>query len=169
MSAQDLRSHLRLQTESRALLHLSDGSRVRCVVHDISMGGAYLVRSSEYGPPAEVPPTGPVKVYIFHPGSGDGFTLDAEIVRVEAGGGAGIALRFSIYDDTSRPLVELVHKAADKAGVSRGALGVPIIRTREQRRWAPQQALLRRSGVAAAVIFGIWTLRIAQDWLEVNF
>jgi len=166
MSAQDLRAHLRLRVESRALLHLRDGSRIRCIVRDISMGGAYVVRSSEHGPPATVTAGESVRVYVFHPGSGDGFTLDAEVVRAEPGGGGGVALRFQIYEDTSRPLVEHVHRIADHAGVARGALGVPIIRTRESGRYDPRRLILRRAAIAAGVALGIWGLRIALSWLD---
>ena len=166
MVAQELRAHLRLQTESRALLYLPDGSRVRCIVRDISMGGAYLVRTTEYGAPAPVEPDSDVRIYLFHPGSGDGFNIDASVVRVERGGGGGLALRFSVYEDTRVPLVRHLHREADRAGVQRTAMGVPIIKARGRRDYSLRATLLRRGMTAACVIFGLWGLRIARDWLS---
>lgn len=164
MVAAELRSHLRIQTESRALLYLPDGSRIRCIVRDISMGGAYVVRSTEYGPPAPVAADTELRMYLFHPGSGDGFNLDATVVRAEAGDGGGLALRFAIYEETRAPLVHHLHREADRAGVKRTAMGVPILRKGQRN---DVRALMFRRGVtAAAVIFGIWGLRIARDWLS---
>lgn len=165
MVAQELRAHLRLQSESRALLYLEDGSRVRCKVRDISMGGAYLVRTTEYGAPAPLEGGQTVRVYLFHPGSGDGFNIDAEVVRVEKGGGGGVALRFAVYEETRGPLVSHLHREADRAGVKRSAMGVPIIKI-NSREFDLRSILLRRGSIAAGLIFGLWGLRIARDWLS---
>ncbi len=165
MPAQELRAHVRLQTESRALMYLADGSRVRCRVRDISMGGVYLLRTAEYGEPAAVKDGAEVRLYLFHPGSGDGFNIDATVVRAERNGGGGVALRFSVYEDTRMPLVTHMHREADRAGVKRSVMGVPTIRVKGGLRQDPKAILLRRGAMAAAVLFGLWGLRIARDWL----
>lgn len=166
MAAQELRAHVRLQTESRALLYLPDGSRIRCQVRDISMGGAYLLRTAEYGEPAAIEDGSEVRVYLFHPGSGDGFNIDATVVRAEKNGGGGVALRFSIYEETRTPFVNHMHREADRAGVKRSAVGAPTIRARDSNRYTLRAMLIRRGSIAAAIIFGIWGLRIARDWLS---
>ncbi len=166
MPAQELRAHVRLQTESRALVHLPDGSRIRCQVRDISMGGSYLLRTTEYGEPAPVEEGCEVRVYLFHPGSGDGFYIDATVVRAEKGGGNGLALRFSVYEETRKPFVKHMHREADRAGVKRSVMGVPTVRPRGRSSYDVRAMLIRRGSIAAAVLFGVWGLRIAGDWLS---
>jgi hypothetical protein len=165
MPAQELRAHVRLQTESRALMYLPDGSRVRCQVRDISMGGAYLLRTTEYGEPAAIEDGAEVRLYLFHPGSGDGFNIEATVVRAEKNGGGGVALRFSVYEDTRVPFVNHMHRQADKAGVKRSVMGVPTIRMKDGLNQDVKTILFRRGAIAAAVLFGLWGLRIARDWL----
>jgi hypothetical protein len=134
MATRELRQHLRVQSESRAVLILADGSRIKCQVRDVSLGGAYLMQCADYGAPVALQAGDVVQVWLFHPGRAhEGPTVDACIVRAEDGG-PGIALRFTATDNVEE-LVEHVAFEAQAQKIPRGALGVPVLQMPKKGRW----------------------------------
>ncbi len=134
MATRELRQHLRIQSESKAVLILDDGSRIKCLVRDVSLGGAYLMQALEYG--AAIPLDGGqrVQVWLFHPGRAhEGPTVDAVIVRAEPGG-PGVALRFELTDNVD-DLVEHVAFEAQVQKIPRTALGVPVLQMPRRNLW----------------------------------
>lgn len=145
--AGDLRAHLRVPSRSLGVLALPSAQWTRCEIRDISLGGCYLMRSTEFGPPAVLRPPqaeeryllgparkgagGPaptVSLWLFHPGRADGFFVDCEVVREETGGRSGVALRFVVGAEIAPQIVDHVGRDADAHSVPRAALGVPILR-----------------------------------------
>ena len=49
MTREDLRYHMRLPSDSRAILELGSGKELPCKVHDLSLGGAYILREEVGG------------------------------------------------------------------------------------------------------------------------
>ncbi len=127
MAIQELRQHLRIRAEGRAILQLADGARVRCTLHDMSLGGAYMIRSTEFGPPAEMSVDDVVQVMMFDTGNGVSYELEAEVVRVEPRGGAGVALRWRHDDERIEPFQAHIEWEAKKKHVPPDALGVPVL------------------------------------------
>ncbi len=172
MPTRELRAHLRVQSESRAILVLPDGSRVRCEVRDISLGGAYLVRTTDYGSPAVVNAGDTVRVWVFHPGRAhEGPTVDAIVVRVETDGGAGIALRFDLSmkdDEEADALVEHVIWEAEAQKIERARLGVPVLQYKHSTFRNVQRALGPIFNVAL-VLSIVGALSILKTFLEAVF
>ena len=131
MAVQELRQHLRIRTEGRAIIQLADGARVRCTLHDLSLGGAYMVRSTEFGPPAEVAVGEVVQVTMFDTHHGASYQVEAEVVRVEPLGGAGVAIRWRHREDRVQPLQSHMEWEAKKKHVPPDALGVPVLGYRD--------------------------------------
>lgn len=127
MGFQELRQHLRVKAEGRAILQLPDGSRVRCTLHDLSLGGAYMIRSAEYGPPAAMSVGEVVHVTMFDEGNGGAYEMEAEVVRLEPLGGAGVALRWRHSEDRLSAFENHIQWEAKREHVPRSALGVPIL------------------------------------------
>jgi len=127
MAYQELRQHLRVKAESKAIIRLPDGARVRCTLHDMSLGGAYMIRSTEHGPPAAVAAGERVKVTMFDRENGSGYELEAEVIRVEALGGPGVALRWIHEQDQVAEFEHHIGRTAEKQAVPKSALGIPIL------------------------------------------
>ena len=127
MAVQELRQHLRIKAEGRAILQLSDGARVRCTLHDMSLGGAYMIRSTEFGPPAEMAAGDTVEVTMFDTHHGASYVVEAEVVRVEPLGGPGVALRWRHEQERVKPLQTHIEWEAKTKHVPPDALGVPVL------------------------------------------
>lgn len=127
MAVQELREHLRIRAEGRAILQLADGARVRCTLHDLSLGGAYMIRSTEFGPPAEMSIGDVLQVTMFDTGNGASYELEAEVVRVEPLGGAGVAIRWHHAEERLEPFEAHIQWEAKKKHVPPDALGVPVL------------------------------------------
>lgn len=172
MPSQELRAHLRIQSESRAIIVLPDGSRIKCEVRDISLGGAYLLRSTEFGSPAVLAAGDQVRVWVFHPGRAhEGPTVDAEIVRVEPNGGAGIALRFALdmaNNEEADALVEHVIWEAEAQKIERARLGVPKLNYSVKTYRNVRRALGPVFNVAL-VLAAIGALSILKNFLDAVF
>jgi hypothetical protein len=126
MATRELRKHLRIQSESRAVLIFEDGSRVKCMVRDLSLGGAYVMQCEDYGSAEPLKSGESIQIWIFHPGRAhEGPTLDAVVVRAETDG-PGVAIRF-VLDDDADELVKHVAFEAQQQKIPRGALGVPVL------------------------------------------
>ena len=157
MTSRELRQHLRVRSESRAVLFMADGTQVRCEVRDLSLGGAYLVRSREFADPAPLQSGEELGLWIFHPGHGDGFRVRAEVIRVEANGGTGAATRFLLESEQAEAVVAHVQWEADREQVPRGKLGIPVLRYPGPR-FPSLQRILRAVWVAIVlgVVFMAW-------------
>lgn len=106
---------------------MDDGARVRCTLHDMSLGGAYMVRSTEFGPPAPMALGDRVKVMMFDTGNGVSYELEAEVVRLEPLGGAGVAVRWRHEQEQIQPFQNHIEWEAKKKHLPPDALGVSML------------------------------------------
>jgi hypothetical protein len=161
VTQRELRQHLRVRSESRAVLFLAEGAQVRCEVRDLSLGGAYLVRSTQFGPADPLPPGLELGLWIFHPGRGDGFRVRAAVVREEGGGAPGLAVRFLLEAEQAPAVIEHVGWEADREKVPRLALGIPTLRYPQPS--FPSVRRVMRAVTAGAAVLGVlilwWILR----------
>lgn len=165
MAVRELRQHLRVQSDSKAVLILPDGSRIKCLVRDVSLGGAYLMQASEYGPPERLHAGQEVQVWLFHPGRAhEGPTVDAVVVRGEDGG-PGVALRFVLKDDAEE-LVEHVQFEAQARNIPRGALGVPVLQFPKKSHWRRVRELGGPIVNGAIVVAAIGAIGIVRAFLN---
>jgi len=162
MLATDLRAHLRVRSNSHAVLRFPTGGRERCLVSDLSMGGAYLVRSGS-APFAPVV-AGTMVELVLDPDPMNPVVVDAEVVRAEASG-PGLAVRFHIYDDIAPIFVQHVVGEAAGLGIEAHALGVPLMRTRPTTDQSAVRHWLRWATPLAAAASLWWGARILNDWL----
>ncbi|MEE2828152.1 MAG: PilZ domain-containing protein [Myxococcota bacterium] len=134
MGIRELRQHIRFRTKDKAQLRLAGGICVPCSIHDISMGGAYLVQ--EQGTTRHVPLSvgDKVRVRIIDLGAGNRYTLSADIVRLEPNGGPGVAIRFRLTEDTTRPITDHLLGAAQREGLPARGLQVVALKT-GRKRW----------------------------------
>ncbi len=133
MAYQELRQHLRIRTQGKAIVQLADGSRVRCEVNDMSLGGAYLLRSTEFGPPADLVAGESVTVTMFDTHHGNSYELFATVVRVEPNGGPGLALKWDLDDKSVQKFADHIAHEAIKQQVAPEALGVPALSSRRSK------------------------------------
>ena len=163
MFATELRAHLRVRTESEALLRMPGGAQFACVLTDISMGGAYLIRAGS-GPFAPLAPGALGEIVLDAYAPGGPLVVEAEIVRAEPGG-PGVAVRFHIYDDIAPDFVEHVVAEAAGNGVRAEALGMPLLQSRRVSPRIVVRDALRRLSPLAALGALWWGARILHDWL----
>ena len=169
MGIQELRKYVRFQLTGSAQLRLQGGRRVDCRIHNLSMGGAYILREGDRWQSMAVSPGDRVRLRVTEP-QGPRFVLTAEVVRLEPDGGPGLALRFLLQDETvdPEPVFDYVQTAGRRVSAPPEALIVPdLLRTR-QRGWAPARRVIRvvtRATTLAAVISGLYLLYV---WLEAN-
>jgi c-di-GMP-binding flagellar brake protein YcgR len=167
MAVAELRQHVRVRSESRVILTLPDGCRVRGTVRDLSLGGAYVVQSLEYGPAVPLEAGTPLELFLYHPHQQHAITLDAVVVRVEPGGGPGMALRFLVREEVAEPLVEHVCREAERNNVPKRSLSVPIVMPRPLRsrtKRAVQLAVPIFRIAAVGVLLGL--LWVGREWLR---
>lgn len=165
MAVQELRQHLRIQSESKAVVILDDGSRIKCVVRDVSLGGAYLMQVAEYGAPEVLEAGQRIQVWLFHPGRAhEGPTVDAVVVRAEEGG-PGLALRFELKENAEE-LVEHVAFEAQAQGVKRGQLGMPALSLPKQSVWRRVRTLGGPLVNVAIWLLVIGAFKIAKSFLN---
>lgn len=162
MDREELRSHLRVRAHARAVLRLQDGTRVRCRVVDVSMGGAYLLRQvlSE----GHVFEAGDMLELSLQPEKGNATSwIDVEIVRKEPGG-PGLAVRFHLTKEVRDPVVDFVVLQGRAAGIEPAALGRPEVRTTALvgRALGAAARLLMLAGV---IVLG-WGVWVVQSWLS---
>jgi hypothetical protein len=127
MATRELRQHLRIKAEGKAIVLAPDGARVRCTLHDMSLGGAYLIRSTEFGPPATITLHEVLQVTMYDPHHGGSYQMTAEVVRVEALDGPGFAVRWQHQTDTVHAFEDHIEWEAEVQHVPRAALSVPIM------------------------------------------
>ncbi len=166
MAVQELRAHLRIKAEGRAILQLDDGSRVRCTLYDMSLGGAYMIRSTEFGPPAKLTVGEIVQVTMFDPHHGGSYVLEAEVVRVEALDGPGVAVRWRHKEDHVEAFESHIQWEAKAQHVPKSALGVPILQYPQSKLGAAER--ITKAVVPVAIfglVFGI--VSVAATWLKV--
>ena len=169
MGMQDLRRYVRFQLNGSAQLRLQGGQRVDCLVHNLSMGGAYVLREGDRWQTITVNPGDRVRLRVTEP-QGPRFVLTAEVVRVEPDVGPGIALRFLLQDETidPEPVFDYVQTAGQRVSAPPEALIVPDLLRKRQRGWAPARRVVRvvtRATTLAAVVSGLYLLYV---WLEAN-
>lgn len=162
MDRDELRSHLRVRAHARAVLRLEDGTRVRCRVVDVSMGGAYLLRQvlSE----GHVFATGDMLQLSLQPEPGEATSwIDVEVMRKEPSG-PGLAVRFHLTRQVRDPVVDFVVLQGRAAGVEPAALGRPEVATSAlvgRALGATARLLL----LAGALVLG-WGVWLVQSWLS---
>ena len=165
MGNQELRQHLRVRTEGKAIIQLADGARVRCTVHDMSLGGAYLIRSTEFGPVAELMAGESITVTMYDTQHGTSYEMDAFVVRAEANGGAGVAIKFALSEETVQPFENHIEWEARKQHVPRSALGVPVLSWKHSKLGSVER--ISKAVVPAAVfmvVFGLCT--VGWTWIK---
>lgn len=145
------------------MLALAADHWLRCEVRDISLGGCYLVRSTEFAPADPLESGEGLRLWLFHPGQGDGFFVEGEVVREEGGGRGGVAVRFLLAADVAARVVDHVFIDAQAQKIPKAALGVPVLRYPE-----PSFAAARRVtgavwratwlGIGIGVLWVIWSI-----------
>jgi hypothetical protein len=143
MGFKELRQHVRFQPSASAQLRLEGGLTVPCSIRDISMGGAYLVRRGEPSRPVCLQPGDRVRIRVQDPTTGERCTLSADIVRIEQGGGPGLAVRFILTEETVGPVTGYVQSTGLLAGAPEEALKLPRLRPSREPRWAPVKRIGR--------------------------
>ncbi len=162
MFATELREHLRVRTDRPAILRDGLGGQIRCVVHDISMGGAYLVQSGS-GPHPRYAAGDVVEVELGTSRLGIPLVVEAEVIRAQPGG-PGLAVRFRVYDDLAEDFVQHVMNEARTVGVATETLGAPVLQLPRTSSSAVGP-VLRRLAPFAAVALLWWAVRLLTDWL----
>ncbi len=160
MATPELRAHLRIRSEGRAIVILPDDRRISARVRDISLGGAYLmVDASDRGAP---PPEGvEVEVYLHHVGhAANAVTVQGTILRV-APAGDGFVVRFTpAASEPAAALHEAVVAEAERQGIAPARLHL---------RRARSSAITRvLAGVTkvAALLFAYAGVRVLFGWLD---
>ena len=162
MLATELRAHLRIRTDRPAILRDGLGGQVRCVVHDISMGGAYLVQGGSSPHPRHA--VGDVvEVELGASRLGIPLIVEAEVVRVQPGG-PGLAVRFRVYDDLAEDFVQHVMSEARTVGVATETMGAPVLQLPRSSGSAVGPVLRRLAPIAAIGLLW-WAIRLVTDWL----
>ena len=165
MSIRELRQHIRFRTQDKAQLRLVGGVCVPCSIHDISMGGAYLIRERAPARPVPLSVGDKVRVRIHDLGAGRRYTLTADIVRVEPNGGPGVAIRFRMTEDTVQPVYDHLSSAARAVGIQPQVLQVAVLKT-GYKRWGPARrvtdAVVRVSMLASFAAMVV----IGATWLD---
>jgi hypothetical protein len=161
MASIELRVHLRIQAEGRAIVILPDGRRVETLVRDISLGGAYLLRDESRGRVVQVESGAEVEVYLYHIGhAANAVTVQGTILRV-APDDEGFVVRFAA--DAALPEAPL-HKAiveeAEKRGIAPARLHVRGARLSAAGR------ILRAVVKIAAVLLAYGGVRVLWGWLD---
>lgn len=165
MAVSELRQHLRVQSDSRAVLILEDGSRIKCMVRDVSLGGAYLMQAIEYGKPTTLQAGQSVQVWLFHPGRAhEGPTVDAIVVRSKEGD-PGVALRF-VLKENAEELVKHVEFEAEVQNIPRRQLGVPVLQMPRKSHWRRAKELGGPIVNIALVMAAIGAIGIVRAFLN---
>jgi len=123
---------MRLPSQSRATLELGSGVELHCQVHDLSMGGAYVLREPVDGTRPRLRRGEWVHTHLEHPEREERTSVLAEIIRVEAAPGPGVALRFEIYEETADGVIAHVNWEADRQAVAHDELGEPLLVSKEK-------------------------------------
>jgi hypothetical protein len=86
-----------------------------------------MVRSTEFGPPAEMARGEVIQVTMFDTHHGASYQVEAEVVRLEPLGGAGVAVRWRHKEDEVQPFKVHIEWEAKQKHVPPDALGVPVL------------------------------------------
>jgi hypothetical protein len=167
MSVEDLRYHMRLPSQSRATLELGSGKEIHCQVHDLSMGGAYVLRDQIDGAIPSLRRGEWVNTHLEHPDREERTTVLSEIIRVEADPGPGVALRFEIYEETAEGIIAHVNWEADRQSVAHDELGEPLLVSTETDTGNESMNPLLRRGAGALLGVGLLyvLLRLLSSFL----
>jgi len=141
---------------------------VRCVLHDLSLGGAYMIRSTEFGPPAKMEAGDIVRVTMHDTHHGGSYDMEAEVIRVEALDGPGLAVRWRLNDADVKPFSSHIEWEAAQKHVPKAALGVPILNYRSSKLGSAER--ISKAVVPIAIVgmcIGIASVGIV--WLRVVF
>lgn len=164
MAYQELRQHLRVKAGGKAIIQLEDGSRIRCTLYDMSLGGAYMIRSTEFGPPAKLSANESISVMMFDPSQG-AYTLKAEVVRVEALDGPGVAVRWLHDHDQVQAFENHIEWAAKEQEVTKSALGVPILNYNRSKLGAAERITKAVVPISIlGIVFGL--MMVGATWLK---
>ncbi|MCP4868739.1 MAG: PilZ domain-containing protein [Proteobacteria bacterium] len=164
MAYQELRKHLRVKAGGKAIVQQDDGSRIRCTLYDMSLGGAYMIRSTEFGPPAALAMGEIVKVMMFDPSQG-AYELDAEVVRLEALDGPGVAVRWIHKEAQVAAFENHIEWEAKEQAVPKSALGVPILQYPTSKLGAAERITKAVVPISVlGVVFGL--MMVGATWIK---
>ncbi len=161
MTREDLRYHMRLPSDSRAILELGSGKELPCKVHDLSLGGAYVLREAVAGVTPSLRKGEWVHTHLEHPDREQRTSVLAEVIRVEESPGPGVALRFEIYEETAAGVIEHVNWEADRQNVSRAELGDPLIGSKQEHSpLTTMTPLVLRGAGVLAIVAALYLLKV---------
>jgi hypothetical protein len=154
---------MRLPSESSAVLEMGSGKELRCRVHDLSMGGAYMLREAIDGQIPSLRRGEWVQTHQKHPDREEATSVYAEVIRVEETPGPGVALRFQIDEETAAGVISHVNMEADRQNVAHDELGAPLVMKKQQTSTLRSMTPLLMWGVAVVVLLAL--LYLLKDYL----
>jgi len=166
MGLRELRRSVRFRLDGEAQLRFEGGVSIPCRIRDISMGGAYLIRLAAPSRDVVIEAGTRVRIRVQEPQSGARYTLNADVIRTEADGGPGLAVRFRLTEDHLDPVVDYVRAAGQHVGAPPEALETPHLPVAPRRSWGPVhrigKAVLQISALASSAGFAY----IGVTWLD---